>query len=274
LAYAIKPRKAVVAAPTFSDYERALKAAGAETRHHRLYEENGFGLTEGMAATIAAERPDLVFVCNPNNPTGCLTSNRVIEGLAKACAGVGCVLVVDECFMDFVPDCRPYTAKGLIGKYPNVVVLKAFTKIFAMPGLRLGYALCADNEVTDKLYFHGPDWGVSAAAQAAGTAALAGCAAYIEKTAAYVEAEKAEMRKAFEGAGLKVFGSAANYLFFKNPHDIDLASELYGKHGICIRSCANYRGLDKRFNRAGILRHEQNGLLINAVTSLLEGFDG
>jgi threonine-phosphate decarboxylase len=172
--------------------------------------------------------------------------------------------VVDECFIDFVRESERFTAKKLMKTYQNILVLKAFTKIFSMPGLRLGYVLCSDTSLIDRLRFCGPDWPVSTVAQAAGIAALENGREHIRRTVTYVEKERVRIAEVFADLGFGVFPSFANFILFHSPWQIDLAQELR-KNGIIIRDCANMRGLESGYYRTAVLSAEQNSRLIETV---------
>jgi len=269
IVYALKPKKALVLAPSFLDYSRALQAGNCEIHQHRLYEENNFEPGQDMLDIIRKESFDLVFLCNPDNPTGVLTGRELICNIIDECGKAGTGIVVDECFMDFVHNPECFTVKGLLAQYPNLLVLKAFTKVFALPGIRLGYALCSNEELLNRLYFHGADWSVSTLAQAAGIAALENPAQYLESTREFIHSEKEVMENQLKEMGFLIFGSQANYIFFKNPYPVDLAEKLYRNHDICIRSCGNYFGLDKRFYRIAVLQSPQNERLLQAMRQVL-----
>lgn len=262
----LRPKKALVLAPSFSDYERALIASGCrDIYRYQLYEENEFGLDFGILEVIKSGEFDVVWLCNPNNPTGCLIPKKLLDEIISLCYRSDCYVVVDECFMDFVSDKALYTVKSEVEQYQNLIVLKAFTKIFALAGIRLGYALCSNKKVIDGLCYHGADWSVSNLAQAAGVAALSNPEEYILKSLHYIDMEKIKLKSCFERAGFKVFGSTANYLFIKNEYNFDLKETLLEEHRIMIRSCGNYHGLGKQFCRIGVLKAEQNQKLIGAI---------
>ena len=138
LVWAKKPRRALVTAPTFAEYATALESVGCTVERFFLREQEDFAVTDAFCAAI---RPgvDMVFLCQPNNPTGQLTALPLVEQILHRCAACGTLLVVDECFLDFLPDHALHTAKGLLGE-GNLVILKAFTKLYGMAGVRLGYA--------------------------------------------------------------------------------------------------------------------------------------
>jgi threonine-phosphate decarboxylase len=139
-----RPSRVLVCAPGFSEYERAALQSGALVSYHTLSRESSFTLTEEILSKIHSGI-DLVFLCSPNNPTGRVVSQGLIEQVAKRAADCGALLILDECFLDFT---TAQSAKPLLSSYQNLVILKAFTKIFAMAGLRLGYLICSDPHVT------------------------------------------------------------------------------------------------------------------------------
>lgn len=143
LALAEKPRTALVTAPTFAEYATALETVDCRVERHFLQEENDFAVTD---AILDAVHPgiDLVFLCQPNNPTGQLARPALVEALLRRCEAAGAVLAVDECFLDFLPEGQSLSVKHLLKNSKKLIILKAFTKLYGMAGVRLGYCLCAD----------------------------------------------------------------------------------------------------------------------------------
>ena len=139
-----------------------------------MREENDFAVTDGFVDAID-DSTDAVFLCQPNNPTGQVTPLVMVQKLLRRCADCGAVLVVDECFLDFLAARDTLTAKTVLRDAPNLIILKAFTKLYAMAGVRLGYALCSDAALLDKMRAAGQPWAVSGLAQAAGLAADLDC---------------------------------------------------------------------------------------------------
>ena len=179
LAYALRPRRALVTAPAFSEYEEALTAAGCAVTRHPLRRENRFDVDGGLLDAIAPG-VELVFLCTPNNPTGRLVDGALLRAAAEQCRAVGAVLAVDECFLPLSDGAGPGLAPCL-AEYPNLLLLRAFTKSYAMAGLRLGYALSANGGLLERMAAAGPPWSVSTPAQAAGLAALEQCPDWPEK---------------------------------------------------------------------------------------------
>ena len=265
---AIQAKKAAVTAPAFSDYERSARSSGSEVIRYTLPADNDFALNNDFIEYIRREKPNLAFICNPNNPTGCLTESGLIEELLDCCQRTGAWVAIDECFLDFSEQAEKYTGKGFLERYSNLVIIKAFTKLFALPGIRLGYAISSNKALIDSLYFHGADWPVSNLAQAAGIAALHDADSFIKKTKDYVSAERTAIEKELTRLGFKVFKSNANYVFLKNPYPFDLSDEL-DKKGIRIRSCGNYHGLDGSYCRIAVSAKENNEKLLTAIRDII-----
>ena len=167
LAWAAKPRTALVTAPTFAEYAAALESAGCAVRRHFLQAEVDFAVTDSILSSITLE-VDMVFLCQPNNPTGQLTPLPLVERILRRCEACGALLVVDECFLDFLPDCDALTAKALLDS-KNLLILKAFTKLYGMAGVRLGYCLCANTALLEAMQAAGQPWAVSSLARACRT---------------------------------------------------------------------------------------------------------
>ena len=154
LAYALRPRRALITAPAFSEYEEALTAAGCAVTRHPLRRENRFDVDGGLLDVIAPG-VELVFLCTPNNPTGRLVDGALLRAAAEQCRAVGAVLAVDECFLPLSDGAGPGLAPCL-AEHPNLLLLRAFTKSYAMAGLRLGYALSANGGLLERMAAAGP----------------------------------------------------------------------------------------------------------------------
>lgn len=161
LVWALKPRRALLPAPTFAEYAAALESVGCEVKRKTLHEADDFAVTEAFVQAVN-QSIDLVFLCQPNNPTGQITPPELVQRLVRRCADCGAVLVVDECFLDFLQQRDALTAKPLLQTAPNLVILKAFTKLYAMAGVRLGYALCSNTALLAKMQAAGQPWGYPA----------------------------------------------------------------------------------------------------------------
>ena len=259
------PKKALIIAPTFSEYEKALRSFGCEIEYFYLEEKNDFELSENIADRISGM--DLMFLCNPNNPVGNIVNHALLQFIIDKCVANKTVIVVDECFMDFVEDSRKYSVKA---DYDNVIILKAFTKIYAMPGLRLGYLICKDESLCEKIENIGQCWSVSTVAQTAGAAALAE-KKYIEKTVSYVKKERDFLTANLKKFGFKVYPSKANFIFFRTNFPID---KMLLNEKIAVRNCGNYVNLNENFFRIAVRTHKENEILINTLERILNNGKG
>ena len=265
LAAAWKPKKALVTAPGFAEYAHAVKVYGCEVEEYFLEEEEQFRIQNSYLERI---QPDthIVFLCNPNNPTGQVIEREFLMQVIQRCEKYGTLLVLDECFNEFLDEPFRYTMLPEIEKYKNLMILKAFTKIYGMPGLRLGYAICADEALLEKMREIVQPWNISVPAQFAGAAALDENE-FVEKTRRLISTERKWMRKSLEKLKMQVFESHANYVFFKGPENL----ERYCKEqGMLIRDCSNYTGLTQGYYRVAVRTHEENERLIACIEKMMQ----
>lgn len=259
----LKPRKALVPAPTFSEYERSVRLFGGTMEEFPLSREDGFTLPDRFPDQIGPD-VDLVFLCTPNNPTGVLTSPDLIRRTAERCRQIGALLLVDECFLPFTvgPSVLP-----LLEEYPNLLILRAFTKLYAMAGLRLGYLL-GDPGLLERIAPFGPHWAVSVPAQTAGLAALAAEPEWTETTRTLIRAERDFLTEGLSRLGVTVFPSAANFLLLESGLPL---YPLLRERGILVRNCSNFTGLDERHIRVAVRSPEENQALLRAIEEVLHG---
>ena len=264
LVLAVKPKTALVPAPTFAEYETALESCGCAVTHAVLKREDDFRVTEEFLSHLDPA-PDLVFLCQPNNPTGQPVDRALLEAVLQRCESAGSILVLDECFVSLLDDGPSYTMKGRLDS-PNLFLLKAFTKTYAMAGLRLGYCLCSNETLLAEMARCGQPWSVSTVAQAAGIAALQETA-YVERLHRLIAAERPQLAAGLRDCGCTVLGSRANFVFFSARPGLDAALR---QKGILIRSCANYHGLDETYYRVAVRTAPDNEKLLAAVSQCME----
>lgn len=258
-----RPARALVTAPAFSEYEAALDLVRCKTDRFPLREAEDFGLNEGFLEAVGPET-DMVFLCQPNNPTGRAVPRPLLVRALERCRAVNALLVVDECFCDFLDDPGAFTMKGLLGKYPNLLILKAFTKLYAMAGLRLGYCLCSDRALLDAMRGAGQPWAVSGPAQAAGIAALRETE-YVQAVRALIRTERPRLAGELARLGFRVIPGEANYLLF---HTKTPLIQPLRERGILLRDCGNYHGLESGWYRTAVRTAEENRRLIAALEEI------
>lgn len=264
LVWAVKPHKALVTAPTFAEYASALDTVGCEVKRFFLDETNDFAPTDALVDAMD-ESIDMVFLCQPNNPTGQPVDRVLCQAVLDDCARRGALLVMDECFVDLLDDGASYTLKGRLD-CPNLLILKAFTKTYAMAGLRLGYCLSSNTALLEAMTQCGQPWSVSSVAQAAGIAALKEDA-YRAELRQLIAQERPRLAEGLRALGCTVPGSFANFIFFSSRPGLDDALR---QKGILIRSCANYPGLDQHDYRIAVRTAPDNDALLAAMAQCLE----
>lgn len=266
LAFSQRPRRVLVTAPTFSEYQDAVQAAGGEVVYHRLAPDNDFDLTEAVLDDLD-DSLDMAFFCTPNNPTGRLIDRDLMLRILERCREKSIRVVVDECFLSLSDPSERVSLAGELESFPNLVLLRAFTKSYAMPGLRLGYCLSADAALLDGLSRCTQPWSVSGPAQAAGLAALTE-PEHPARARQLIAVERSWLIDALRALGLRVFPSEVNYILFRAPGVDDLKERLLA-HGVLIRSCANYVGLGSDYYRVAVRPHRENEGLIGAMKEVL-----
>lgn len=260
---AFKPESALICAPSFGEYRKALEENRCAVKEYVLSESDGFEVSKSILSSL--EGIDMAFICTPNNPTGRTIAPDLLCRIAEKCLTEDIMLVCDECFLDFVENSSLLSIRNFLNK--RIIILKAFTKIYAMAGLRLGYAVFGSSEIAAKIQNCGQYWSVSSPAQTAGIAALDEVD-YIQKTVGYIRNERKYLSAELAGLGLTVYPSDANFLLFRSnlPLDKQLLQEK-----ILIRSCDNYNGLGEEFFRIAVRTHDENMKLISALRRILNG---
>jgi len=261
---ASQAERALVLAPSYADYVSSSVAAGLEIETSVLQESNGFRLDLSAFAKLLRGR-EIVFLCQPNNPTGLLFDADELRRTSSA--NPSTIFVIDEAFGPFVQQLDSLTRN----RPENVIVLLSLTKIYAIPGLRLGCAI-ANREIINSLRRIQPPWSVSAIAQAVGIAALKDNE-YVTESQRFV----AEQRRALVGElesipNITVFPGEANFLLLRiDRNDLDaktLAKRMLADK-IAIRVCDNFVGLDNRFFRIAVRTADENILFCESLRSAM-----
>lgn len=239
------PGKALTLAPTFTGYAEAVAAGGGELTYASDEQELLAKLDDSIR---------LVFLCNPNNPTGTLfTREQILRVLAKAEA-MQAYVCVDECFLPFLEEEASYSMLPYLAKHPRLLVLRAFTKIYCMAGLRLGYLACGDTELQSRIRAKLQPWNTSIPAQLAGIAALSDTE-YLAKTRENLQAERAYLVPRLRELVAEVYDGYGNFLLFRDEPEM---KERMLEVGVLIRACGDFEGLDDTYFRIGIRSHSEN----------------
>lgn len=265
LALAKHPRNVLLPAPTFAEYEQAVRMAGGQVIYYELSEAEGFLLDERIIEHISPD-VDMLFLCNPNNPTGLPLKKELVFRILERCAACGTMLVVDECFNEFLDVPEAYSVKEYIDRYPGLFILKAFTKVYAMAGLRLGYGFSSDQALLVRMGEMRQPWSVSIPAQYAGVAALDETD-YVSRCKAMLAGERDALKAGLRNMGFTVYDSQANYIFFRAWPGLHQAM---AEQGILIRDCGNYVGLSEGYFRIAVKTREENTELIHTMEEVVK----
>ena len=250
-------------APTFSEYSLGLKRVGCEVQQYHLRKERDFVLDNGFLSFLDQVKPEALFLCNPNNPTGQIIEQKLLNQILAYTKEHHIRFFLDECFLDLSETGE--SLKLQLENNPQLFILKAFTKSYGMAGVRLGYCLSADEDLLRTISETVQPWNVSLLAQAAGVAALKE-QDFLQKARGTIFAEKEWLAAQLERLGMKVCPSSANYLLFYGPADLHTALKA---HGIAIRNCDNYHGLGTGWYRIAVRLHEENERLIQTMEQVL-----
>ncbi len=260
---AFSPCRILIPVPSFFGYEYAACRGSNEV----CFLENAFS---GSAFSESGSRLmeelnknyDLLFLANPNNPTGQLIERELLLSLFDECIRLGTIVILDECFYEFTGG--KDSAFQCLKEYPNVIVVNSFTKTFSIPGVRIGYLACFDEEIIRMIQRQLPEWNISGIAESAGCACLT-CGEHIKESAEYVKKERAYLVGELKKLNIRCFDSNANFILIYDERP--LYEELF-QHGILIRDASNFRGLSKGYYRIAVKSREENEILIRSLSSI------
>lgn len=267
LMLALQPKQILLPAPTFSEYEQAAALAGSTIVRFPLREEDGFAISEAFWDAVTPET-DLVIVCNPNNPTGQVTPKWLVKKGMERCRAVGARLLVDECFHDFLDEPERIAMTDCVPENRHLILLRSFTKMYAMPGIRLGYCLSSDTELLEQLYDMGAPWSVSVLAQACGVAA-AQDTVFPVQTRKYITKQRQQLQDGLQELGFTVLPGQANYLLCHMDGVPNLVQQLR-ERGILIRSCDTFAGLDGNWFRIAVRTEAEQFVLLQTLRQLIQ----
>jgi len=260
----LSPKKVLIVSPTFGEYERAIKAStlandSLEINYFELKEAENFVLNIKNLETELENNYDLLILCNPNNPTGQFLKLKKIEEILKICEQKNTKLFVDEAFVEFVEDWENESIINSKENKENLFVIRAFTKFFAIPGLRLGYGICFNNNLLKKMLEKKEPWSVNNIADLAGKTVLDD-ENYIQKTKEWIKDQKKYMYENLNKIeGLRAYKTEVNFILLKIEDNLlekgldvkNLRKKMLEK-GILIRDASNFIYLNKHYFRLAI----------------------
>ncbi len=277
-------KNVLLVAPCFTSYSKILKNSKINYEYLNLAEENNFIFDENFTQKILFELKnknyDLLILTNPNNPNGKTTNINFIKKIAAECENQNTFFLLDECFIELTfPKAKSFVPE--INNFTKVLILRAFTKSFAIPGIRLGFSISSE-KISQNLEKEFPEWNISLIAQKVGSACLKQNLKYLRKTQKIIYREKKYLISKLKKFPLKIFPSDANFILFKleeksslknlstqnsnlkkskNKNQQNLFEYLKSKK-ILIRLCDDYESLSENFYRIAIKNHHQNKILV------------
>lgn len=271
LVHMVRPKRVALPVPSFGEYQRTAEAVGAEICFVPLQAEADFAPDMEQWKT-ACEHADCIFIGNPNNPTGKLINWEQLEEFLPFMEKKGIWTVVDESFLDFLPDEEKYSVRDLTGQFQHLLVVRSLTKFYAMPGLRIGFA-SAHPDLVRRLEQGKDVWNVNSLAQAAGVAAL-GLKEYHRKSRQFVQAEKDWLyARLCAVKGLKPIRPSVNFVMVNVTNTGLTSGELTAhmrKHGVLVRDCANYTGLEgQQYIRVAVRSRAENEQMLKALEAVV-----
>lgn len=281
----LSPKKVLIVSPTFGEYERAIKAStlandSLEINYFELKETENFVLNVKNLETELENNYDLLILCNPNNPTGQFLKLKKLEEILKICEQKNTKLFVDEAFVEFVEDWENESIINSKENKENLFVIRAFTKFFAIPGLRLGYGICFNNNLLKKMLEKKEPWSVNNIADLAGKTVLDD-ENYIQKTKEWIKDQKKYMYENLNKIeGLRAYKTEVNFILLKIEDNLlekgldvkNLRKKMLEK-GILIRDASNFIYLNKHYFRLAIKDKLNNEKVIETLTSILKNYN-
>ncbi|MEM2999037.1 MAG: threonine-phosphate decarboxylase CobD [Candidatus Bathyarchaeia archaeon] len=259
---------ALIPAPAFGEYEKAVRRTGARPKLIKL---SSTFKVEPSLFTREMKGAKAVFLCNPNNPTGILTPHATIAEIIEEALAENVLVFLDEDFIEFVDEEKRFSFAAEIERYPNLFVLRSFTKFFGLTGLRVGYGV-ADEEIIRVVSVAKAPWNVNCLAQVAAAAALQDVE-HMRRASRLIKRE----RKFLTGelsriSGLKVYPADANFLFIDVRQSGLTAAQLKEKmlrYGVLIRDCTSFAGIDEYYIRVAVKTRRENEKMLEALKKAL-----
>jgi threonine-phosphate decarboxylase len=261
---------ALIPAPTFGEYERAVRKVGEEPKHVKL--NPNFHVNPSVFARELSGSK-IVYFCNPNNPTSVLTPPENLTVIVERALEETAFVFLDEDFLEFVEEEEQFSLIGKIDRYPNLFVLRSFTKIFGLTGLRIGYGI-ASEEIINSLMNAKIPWNVNCLAQVAAVAAL-GDEEHLKKTRELIKEEKPFLMRGLKQIKVfKTYPAAANFILIDIRQSGYTSAQLKEKmltYGVLIRDCSSFRGLDDYYIRVAVKTRRENERLLEAFKKTVGG---
>lgn len=269
----IAPKKAIIFAPTYSEYEKEIEMAGGSFLYLPLNVNNNFSYDEPIVFMMIPQDTDLLILCNPNNPTGTILNQIALTKLLEHCKLNSIKVLIDETYIEFADDDDSYSAIPLSSRYDNLIVVRGTSKFFACPGLRLGYAITSNEDLIEECKESMRPWSVSSVADKSGQVMFQD-KEYILATKKLIADERTrvmnELRKI---SGLQVFDTHANFCLIKILTTDITAKTVFEtaiKQGLMIRNCDSFPFLGPNYFRLCFMNPSENDKLIACISEIFQ----
>lgn len=264
----LSPKKAIIVSPSYSEYERELKKINCNIIYFDLKEKDDFLLNINNLLKIIDDTIDLIILCNPNNPTGTAITNDQIEIILKKCK----FLMVDETYAEFSSKQENICATNLTTFYDNIFVIRGTSKFFCVPGIRLGYGICKNDYILNKINQNKDLWSVNCFANLIGQT-MFNDKDFIQKTKNLVFNEKTRIFNELKNIqNLKFYNTKTNFILCKILNKKTTSTTVFKtllKHNILIRDAKDFPFLDDSFFRFCILKQNENEMLLKNLKNIL-----
>ncbi|MDO4942176.1 MAG: histidinol-phosphate transaminase [Lachnospiraceae bacterium] len=267
-----EPKKALLISPTYSEYEREIQLSGGTCCYHFLKEEHNFHIDTDALLKDITDDIDLLIICNPNNPTSTIIPRDDMNRIIAHCRTTDTFVMIDETYIEFSPEMESITSVPLTKKYSNMVILRGISKFFASPGLRLGYSICNNPELYERMNVIKNPWTINSLAGVAGEIMFSDHD-YIHETKAYIQKEREYFKEQLnEIKFVKYFDSYGNFILVKILKEEISSYDVFVhciKKGLMIRDCSDFPGLDDHYIRFCFMNHQKNVELAEALKEIL-----
>ncbi|MDD6551402.1 MAG: histidinol-phosphate transaminase [Lachnospiraceae bacterium] len=262
------PKKALILGPTYSEYEREITLNGGRTSYYPLREENDFAMSVDDFIRRLSDDLDLIVLCNPNNPTSSVITNRDMRRILDSCKEHDIYVMVDETYVEFCENEGEVTSVPLTSDYNNLIVLRGTSKFFAAPGLRLGYAVTGNEDILKEINQKKNPWMISSLAEEAGKIMFSD-SEYIKATKGLIFTERKRLYDIFKNStAFKPYYPHANFMLLKILEESEDSHSLFEKcirQKLMIRDCSTFPFLSDRYIRICFMKPSDNDALLKVL---------
>jgi threonine-phosphate decarboxylase len=264
----IHPKKALIVAPTYSEYEHEISICKGELQYFPLQEEDDFALNLTQLEEALCQDVDMLILCNPNNPTSTQIDRKKMTLILDTCRKKDIFVMIDETYVEFCEEPEEITSIPLVTQYHNMIILRGISKFFAAPGLRLGYAICGDRELLSALNHKKNPWTINSLAAVAGEIMFQD-SSYIQQTRQLIQSERSRICHILDDChDIHYYHPHANFILLHLLNEKITSDALFDtaiRQGLMIRDCSTFPFLDNHFIRFCFMMPEDNNRLLQVL---------